>query len=113
MNKRIIQIMALVALLALPACVSPRATDYKSLASIGYAVDGAMKAFAQANREGKVTPEQIATVTLIHDNQFNPAYSAAILAAKLDYTAITPADVLAIADKLILTINNIVYPTSL
>lgn len=90
--------------------LTPQAVAYKSLASVGYTVDGAMKSYAIACHEGKVTAEQQKKIDYIHDMEFNPAYNLAVTAAKQDYTALAPADVSAIASKLVVLIDQLVHP---
>lgn len=113
--KRLHQIPHLLILNALlvfflVGCVSPKAAAYKTLASIGYSVDGAMKAWGNYVAQGKATPELRAKIIQIHDVQFNPAYTAAIQAAKFDYASAAPDSLVSLSTQLITAIDAVIHP---
>ena len=90
--------------------LTPKAAAYKSLASVGFAVDGAMSAYGQLCAQGKVDALTQKKIDYIHDLEFNPAYKLALQTAKLDYTKPTPAELGTIATQLIDLINQLVHP---
>jgi hypothetical protein len=96
----------------LMGCVSAKTAAYKTLAAVGYSVDATMVIYAKAVVKGQVSPETRAKVAFIHDKQFAPAYTAAVMAAKMDYTTLAPADVQQIAANLAALITSIVGTNS-
>lgn len=107
-------ILTLVAFLALSflftACMPARTVAYKTLASVKYTVDAQMTAYGAACRQGLVTAEKQKEIDNLFDNKFQPAFHAAVLAAKMDYKAAAPEDIVKLATELIGAINAILPP---
>jgi hypothetical protein len=80
--------------------LTPKQAAYKTLKTAGDTVDAAMKVYAAACNAGKVSPELQAKIDDLHDNKFNPAFRAAILAAKFDYSAPASADLISLVTEL-------------
>lgn len=106
--KALSRILPLLLLLSLVACASPKMVAYKSLAAIGYSVDASMQIHANLVARGLETPATRAKVAYMHDKQFNPAYTAAVMAAKLDLTAPAPCELQTIAANLSAFISSLV-----
>jgi len=88
-------------LLVFAGCVntSQETMAYKSLGGIGYTVDGAMNAYADAVVAGQITDSQQAKVRALHQ-RYQPIYNAAVRAARNDLTTLAPEDVAVIAAEL-------------
>lgn len=82
--------------------------EYKTLASVGLAVDDAMKAAANARHNNKLTAMQWETVTALHDVKFLPVYNQACDAASLDLNTVPTADLVKLATDLITTIQKLI-----
>ena len=98
-------------LLALTGCqtLSEKDTWFKTLAAVGYSVDGAMVSYADAQVAGLTTPEQDARVAELH-GRYQPVYNAAVRAARYDYSTMTPEEVAAVAAELTELIFSILNP---
>lgn len=83
------------------ANLPPRTVAFKTLASVGSAVDASMKMYAHACAMQRVSSEKQKEIDRVHDQQFNPAFEAAIRAARFDLTRAAPEEVTALALKLI------------
>lgn len=93
--------------LFLTGCVSTQTAAYKTLAATEATVDAALQAFADLRVHGKVDDATYAKVDGIY-KQYQAAFASAITVAKLNPSALTPADVAALAAQLTATINAIV-----
>lgn len=88
------------ALLFGAGCTTPQQTvAYKTLATVSYSVDSAMKTFATAHVERLTSPDQDMEVRELHE-KYQRVMNAAVRAARYDYSVAAPEDVAAIAAEL-------------
>jgi len=74
-------------------------TAYKTLGSIGYTVDGAMTAYADAVAAGQVTDSEQAKVRALF-GRYRTLYGSAVRAARNDLSTLAPDEIAVIAAEL-------------
>lgn len=84
---------------------SQEARVYKSLGAIGYTVDGAMTAYANAVAEGQIDAETQMEVRRMH-KIYQPIFNASVRAASQDMTTLAPDELAVIAAELVAVILN-------
>lgn len=90
----------LCAITVLPACKgTPKTVAYKTLKSVGDAVDSAMKAYAEATVAGAINEDTQKRVRKLHD-RYREAFGKAVVAARFDYENAPPAEVAGLAAEL-------------
>lgn len=93
-------VTAFVVTLACGCSTSQKKAAYQTLATVGMAVDNAMKGYAQGVQKGLVKPEnrvRVAEAKL----EFNAAYNTACDAASFDYQTFAPTDLIKMKDSLL------------
>lgn len=94
-------LMPVLLLLASSGCAtSAKQAAYKSLATVGYSVDAAMKAAADLKVAGKISDTDWGKIAQAHE-RYRLAYGAAIVAAKLDYSTISPVELTGLAQAVL------------
>lgn len=88
--------------LFLSSCAAPstRVQEVKTLKAVGLAVDGTMKLAAQLYHDGKITAATWNQVAAIHDQQFLPAFNAAVSAVQMNLDSLAGPDVVTLAAQL-------------
>jgi hypothetical protein len=88
------------AIAILPACKGPGKTvAYKTLRSVSDAVDGAMKAYADAVVAGAIDAPMQDRVRMLH-GQYRKAFAQALNAARFDYENAAPGELAGLAAEL-------------
>lgn len=107
--KKLLSTICAITLFAMPIGVvitstgcttSQKVTAYQTLASVGIAVDNAMKAYAQGVQKGLVTPDERAKVSILK-MQYNAAYIVACDAASFNYQTFAPDDLIKVKNSLL------------
>ena len=101
----------LIAAVFLAGCVSTSQETgvYKTLGGIGYTVDGAMTAYADATVAGLISPTDQDKVQNLF-NRYQPVYNAAVRAASQDMATLAPEELSAIAAELVVVILTATNP---
>jgi len=99
--------LLLLLVLSLASAVACRTTSYKTLRSVATAVDAALKVYHDAYQAGKITPDQRAKIKAAH-LKYQVAMNTAIATAQLDLSRSAPADLVAAATSLVVTINTFI-----
>lgn len=90
--------------------LSPKSAAYKSLSSIAYTVDGAMKIEAAAYVAGKIPATNHARIAYIKDLEYNPSFALALNAATNNWSAPAPESLNKIVADLITLVDQFVHP---
>lgn len=103
--KKLILILSLA--FALPilntGCPTPpneRVATVTTLKAVGQTAEGAVMLSAQLYRDGKINATQARKVNALYDEKFQPAYRAAVAAAKSDLSSIASPDLVNLAAQL-------------
>jgi uncharacterized protein YgbK (DUF1537 family) len=90
----------LCAITILPGCAgTPKTVAYKTLKATSDAVDGAMKAYAEAVVKGAISEDTAFQVRKLH-GEYRIAFAQALNAARFDYEMATPGAVAGLAAEL-------------
>lgn len=89
--------------------MSHETTAYKTLGGVGFSVDGAMTAFANAVVAKQIDAETQMEVRRMH-KLYQPIYRASVQAASRDMTTLAPDDLAAIAAELVTVILQATNP---
>lgn len=93
-------ITATVSTLLMGCSTTEKKAAYQTLASVGMAVDNAMKAYAQGVKQGLVTPEERVKVQKAKQ-EFNAAYILACDAAAFNYETFAPAELVTLKNSIL------------
>jgi hypothetical protein len=101
--------LLLLAITILPGCESsPQTVAYNTLKSVSDAVDGAMRAAADAHIAGAIDAADWARIAELH-SQYRLAFAKAVTAASFDYRAAAPAEVAGLAAELTTVITAFIH----
>lgn len=97
-NNIRVYLLPFLAALLLCGCQSPspQTTAYKSLATVGFAVDSATQAVADLYKAKRITQAEWISFATTHE-QYRIAFASAVEAASLDYSKPVPTTVARLA----------------
>lgn len=79
---------------------SARVVQVQTLLAVGQSAEGAVALSAQLYRDNKITATQARQVMDVYNLKFQPAYRAAVTAARSDLSSLASPDVLLLAAEL-------------
>lgn len=102
--KRTLGLLAVLALLLMPACHGNRAS-YNTLAVVGNTATAAYSGYMDMVVKGQVATNPVPRVATTY-NTFQGAYGLAVTAAQFNLTNLAPDNVLNLLSNLLVTIDN-------
>ena len=84
------------------SCAAPstRVQEVKTLKAVGLAVDGTMRLAAQMVHNGTISAATWQQIAKIHDEQFQPAFNAAVSAVQMNLDSFASPDIVALAAQI-------------
>lgn len=104
--RKTIALLSAILLIAVAGCAGPKRVEYKTLASIGAAVDASMKAAADGYYAGKIDDAGWERIAAKHD-KFRVAYRTAIDVAKTNISTASNEEITRLWSDIVATIKEV------